>query len=388
MKKHIAVALILAASSAVASAQSSVTLYGIIDVGILYVNNANGAKQWSEFPAGLQGNRWGLKGSEDLGGGLKAIFTVENGFFVNNGAFAQGGAEFGRQAFVGLSSRFGTVTLGRQYDSIVDYLTPMKAGGTTVGAFSDHPGDLDNTGNDYRVNNSIKYASPDFKGLSFSGLFSLGGFAGSFERNRIYSVGAGYQGGPLQLGAAYLVARNPNFSYYGNNPNSSVTGNNMSSVVAFSGYASAQALQIIGAAGGYTFGPATVQVLYTNVQFQNFAPGSALNPQGLGGKAIFNTWEGNFRVYLAPDLMVGAAYNYTRGSDATRGNAGGVTYQQLHLGVDYFLSKRTDVYAVVFGQHASGRDSTGKGAVAQVFTLSPSSTSNQIATIVSLRHKF
>ncbi|MFM0077054.1 porin [Paraburkholderia sediminicola] len=388
MKKSLAVALGLATFSGIAAAQNSVTLYGVIDVGILYVNNAKGGKQWSEAPAGLQGNRWGLKGSEDLGGGLKAIFTLENGFFVNTGALAQGGAEFGRQAFVGLSSPMGTVTLGRQYDSIVDYVVPMKAGGTTAGGYANHPGDLDNTGNDYRVNNSVKYVSPSFNGLSFSGVFSPGGVAGNFAQNRVYSVGAGYKQGPLQLGAAYLVARNPNFSYYSNNPSSSATGNNLSSVVAFSGYASAQTLQIVGAAGGYTFGTATAQILYTNVQFQNFQPGATLNPQGLRGKAIFNTWEANFNVLPRPDILVGVSYAYTRGSDVTSGNAGGVNYHQLHLGVDYFLSKRTDVYAVVFGQHASGRDSTGKAAVAQVFTLSPSSTSNQVAATISLRHKF
>lgn len=67
----------------------------------------------------LQGDRWGLIGSEDVGGGLKAIFRLEGGFNVDNGMLGQGGAEFGRKAYVGLASPVGTVTLGRQYDLLV-----------------------------------------------------------------------------------------------------------------------------------------------------------------------------------------------------------------------------------------------------------------------------
>ncbi len=70
-----------------------------------------------------QGSRWGLKGTEDLGGGLKALFQLENGFNASNGKAAQGGLMFGRQAYVGLSdNQWGSVTLGRQYDSVIDYL--------------------------------------------------------------------------------------------------------------------------------------------------------------------------------------------------------------------------------------------------------------------------
>ena len=72
---------------------------------------------------GLNGSRWGFKGSEDIGGGLEATFTLKNGFELNTGNLAQGGDEFGRQTFVGLSNdRYGAVTLGRQYDPIIDHV--------------------------------------------------------------------------------------------------------------------------------------------------------------------------------------------------------------------------------------------------------------------------
>jgi predicted porin len=114
--------------ASVAHAQSNVTLYGIIDTGVNYTNNvqtaktATGLKGGSQVAmieggsAGLQGSRWGLRGTEDLGGGLKSLFVLESGFYSNNGALTQGGAMFGRQAYVGLSNSIGTLTLGRQYD--------------------------------------------------------------------------------------------------------------------------------------------------------------------------------------------------------------------------------------------------------------------------------
>ena len=121
MKKTLMVAALTGVFATAAHAQSSVTLYGLIDAGITYTNNQHGHSNWQETSGSVNGSRWGLRGSEDLGGGLKAIFTLENGFSIANGTLGQKGREFGRQAFVGLASdQFGAVTLGRQYDSMVD----------------------------------------------------------------------------------------------------------------------------------------------------------------------------------------------------------------------------------------------------------------------------
>ena len=120
------------------------TLYGIIDEGLLFNNNAGGKHLYSMASGVMQGSRFGLRGTEDLGGGLKAIFTLENGFDVNSGKLGQGGLMFGRQAYVGLSSQYGTVTLGRQYDSVVDFVGPLEAGDQWGGYIAAHPGDLDN----------------------------------------------------------------------------------------------------------------------------------------------------------------------------------------------------------------------------------------------------
>src|ERR1700688_50443 len=127
-----------------AHAQNSVTLYGVIDEGFDYTNNVNGKKDYELQSGYAQGSRWGLKGAEDLGGGVKALFQLENGFDVNSGNLNQGGRMFGRQAYVGLSSaKLGTVTLGRQYDSVVDYLAPLTANGNWAGYLMSHPLDND-----------------------------------------------------------------------------------------------------------------------------------------------------------------------------------------------------------------------------------------------------
>jgi len=115
MKKSLLALAALGAFASAAHAQSSVTLYGIIDAGLTYVNNVQGNSLWAMQSGILQGSRWGLKGSEDLGGGLKTVFQLENGYNVFSGKLGQGGLDFGRQAYVGLSSTsFGTVTVGRQ----------------------------------------------------------------------------------------------------------------------------------------------------------------------------------------------------------------------------------------------------------------------------------
>ena len=193
-----------------AHAQNSVTLYGVIDEGFDYTNNVNGKKDYELQSGYAQGSRWGLKGAEDLGGGVKAIFTLENGFNVNNGRLGQGGLEFGRQAFVGLSdATYGTVTLGRQYDSVVDFLAQTTANGNWAGYLFAHPYDNDNTDNSFRVNNTVKYTSPTWAGFQFGGMYGFSNVAGGFANNRLMSVGAQYTYGGLLIAAAYLNSDNP-----------------------------------------------------------------------------------------------------------------------------------------------------------------------------------
>ncbi|GAB5099016.1 porin [Caballeronia sp. LP006] len=392
MKKSLLALAALGTFAGAAHAQSSVTLYGIIDAGFLYSNNSAGQKLYALNSGNVQGSRWGLRGTEDLGGGLKALFVLENGFNVFNGALGQGGDEFGRQAYVGLSTaQYGTVTLGRQYDSVVDFTGAFEVGSQWATYFGAHPGDLDNMNNSLRVNNSVKFTSANYAGFTFGGLYSLGGNAGQFNRNQIWSAGLGYSQGPLQLGAAYLNVKDPNYSFFGNNTTSRTaatagTASNFPNSRVISGFASAHTQQVISAGGAYTFGAATVGATYSNTQFKDVGreAGAGLNPAAYtGGSGKFHNAELNFKYQLTPALLLGVAYDYTKGYGLADAK-----YHQGMLGADYFLSKRTDVYIDGVYQHATGTDSTQRAAVASINGLSPSSTSNQVAALVGIRHKF
>lgn len=148
-------------------AQSSVTIYGILDQGINYVNNAQtidaskirtGKSQYSTSSTVMAGNRLGFRGMEDLGSGYKAIFTLETGFDLNTGKLQEGGTFLGRQVFVGISGPLGSVTLGRQYDSVVDFMLPVSGASAAIfggGTYTAHGNDIDNFVDTYRTNKAI-----------------------------------------------------------------------------------------------------------------------------------------------------------------------------------------------------------------------------------------
>src|SRR5690606_19167148 len=180
MKKALQSILLLGAATGVAQAATSVTLYGLVDGGIGYTKTKiteratdySGARWTENRNVGmvngiLNGNRWGLKGTEDLGNGTSAIFQLESGFDLGTGASKQGGRLFGRKAIIGLTGdSWGTLTLGRQYnvaDDVVSGIDPFGTGvlqaGVTDGAFGDSVS--------ARMDNSLKYMSPDFGGFKF-----------------------------------------------------------------------------------------------------------------------------------------------------------------------------------------------------------------------------
>ena len=108
---------LLALASPLAHAQSSVTLYGIIDAGVTYFSNLNGHSAFVANDGSIQSNRWGLRGIEDIGGGSRIIFDLENGFNLYSGTMVQSGVLFSRQAWLGIDNpRYGRFTLGKQYD--------------------------------------------------------------------------------------------------------------------------------------------------------------------------------------------------------------------------------------------------------------------------------
>lgn len=377
MKKTLLVGALTGAFATMAHAQSSVTLYGLIDAGITYVNNSQGHKLWQETSGAINGSRWGLRGAEDLGGGLKAIFTLENGFNINNGTLGQQGREFGRQAFVGLSSdQFGSVTLGRQYDDVVQYLGPLSLTGTQYGGtFFAHPFDNDNLDNSFRVNNSVHYQSANYAGFKLGAMYGFSNSTG-FTNDREYSVGASYSFAGFNVAAAYLQL---------NNALNSTTASGAVTDTPFT----AQRQRIWGAGLNYTFGPATAGFVFTQTRLfgatsiAGAGPSSAVPNLTFAPSSLrFNNFELNARYALTPALSLAAEYTFTdgkfNGAEPKWGTAG--------LLADYYLSKRTDVY--LQGEYQHVMNSGGGIFNAEINGLRTSTNSNQVAVTAGLRHRF
>lgn len=165
-------AALLAATTGLAYGQSSVTLYGIIDTGVSYYNNATnhgGASVGMPFLTGEVPSRWGLKGVEDLGGGFKTFFVLENGFQPNSGALNYGGRLFGRQANVGVSSNYGSLTFGRQMNMTMYALSNADIIGPSIHSLSNLDPYLPNA----RSDNAVGYMGK-FHGVTVGGTYSFG----------------------------------------------------------------------------------------------------------------------------------------------------------------------------------------------------------------------
>ncbi|MDR8730105.1 porin [Burkholderia pseudomultivorans] len=390
MKKNLVALTAMSVLFPPAHAQSSVTLFGVVDDALTINTNAKGARQTSLTSGAMGSPRWGLKGTEDLGGGLKSLFWIEGGFSTNTGALGQGGDLFGRQAKVGLThDAWGTLTLGRQYSAGYQLIGPMTSGGSFAfsgAGFGTHPADLDNLDSTYRVNNAIIYRTPQIRGFTGMAMYSMGGIAGAAGERQIWALGAQYLSGPVTLGMGYQQSDRPNFSVNGVNPSASSTGLNMTSPVN-QGYASAGVQKTFAAGASYNFGKGTVAAIFSNSRYMHLGStavaGLPAVAAGYTGTASFNIGELNARYYVSPVLMLGAAYAYTRASGVNS-----ATYQQVNAVVDYFFSKRTDIYAGGVFQRASGTNSLGEKAVAAINGATASSSNRQLVAVIGIGHRF
>jgi GBP family porin len=383
MEKVLVAAALMGIISSTTHAQSSVVLYGLIDAGITYTNNQAGHPAVQETSGNINGSRWGLRGTEDLGGGLNAIFSVETGFNINNSTLAQNSRMFGRQALVGLSSsQYGALTFGRQYDSVVDFLAPLALTGTWAGGtYFTHPFDNDNLDNSIRINNSAKYTKTIDGGLKFGALYGFSNST-SFANNRAYSFGASYNYGGLNVAAGYLQF---------NNDLSSLALTAAGSGAETGTYAFAAGSQkTFGGGINYTFGPATAGFVYSQTSLDDADGGSVSAGQsgkasGLafhGNSARFQNFEGNIRYSFTPAIAVAGAYTYTRSNFG-----GGVrpNFNQFSLYADYAFTKRTDLFLVSEYQHVSSNPEV----TAYLNGLSAASSSqSQVAVTAGIRHRF
>lgn len=212
-------AAVLCGVACSAHAQSSVTLYGMVDITMDISNQGNGTLA-RLISGGVAGSRFGLAGVEDLGNGYKAIFKLENGFASNSGVIQQGGALFGRQAWVGLQGPQGALTFGRQYAPEFLAVSEYDAFYASLGgSFWNIDRTLPNGTVQStlmtdiitsRTNNSVVYASPSIRGLSVGLMVGMGGVPGSVSSGSTLSGALNYGYGPITLHGGYLHMKDAN----------------------------------------------------------------------------------------------------------------------------------------------------------------------------------
>jgi predicted porin len=381
----------IAAATSTAHAQSSVTLYGIIDAGISYVSNSAtpaGHASLVKYADGVaSGSRWGVRGTEDLGGGLKALFVLENGFSSADGSIGQGGALFGRQAYVGVSKNgIGTLAFGRQYSFSTDYLGANYTTGsqTPAGNYGWHINDVDQLSAS-RINNAVKFSSANISGLTFGAMYGFSNRAGAFAgtptvtaggasqqgASSAYSFGANYAQGPFGIGAAYTNIRYPN----GATPPFSVSIANVNT-------GGLRDLETYGIGARVAIGAGLVWGNWTHTTFEPLT----------GASSRLNNYEIGGRYGFTPALAAGLGYTFSDLDDRFSGK-----WHQVTGALDYALSKRTDVYLLAVYQIASGSNTVAGrdvpvqaqiGTVPAMLGTSGAGANNQVATRVGLRHRF
>lgn len=323
MKKTLLAAALMAGFAGIAHAETSVTLYGIIDGGIGYdrVKYDNGDKETrTGLIDGIQyGNRWGLKGSEDLGNGLRANFVLESGFSLATGHQAQGGRLFGRQATLGLAGdSWGQLDFGRQTNISSKYYMDVHGnawGGTGSGAaFS--------STDTVRLDNMVMYQTPNFSGFQAGVGYSFNANGAQAPKlsnltdtnNKALTVGARYKNGPIGAALTYENFRAVDIANVGRMKNQSAW--NLS--------------------GSYDF-----EVVAVSLAFGQEYDGQ------YGSFYSKNFDSNNYAVSLAAPVGAGklsGGYSLSQPRKEAK-DAGLVKQHAFSLAYVHPLSKRTDVYA-------------------------------------------
>ncbi|WGS43309.1 porin [Burkholderia sp. JSH-S8] len=323
-------------------AQSSVTLYGSLDAGIQYRSKADGKRSAVNLQNyGNLPTLFGLTGKEDLGGGLAAIFKLEQSFNLNDGTSTVPGSAFYRNAYVGLSGSFGTVTAGRQTTVLFD--DTLEFDPFYYAAYSGQSQLIPITDN--YVSSSIKYQSPLLAGVTMKALVATGGVAGNFRSGRVLELGALYRGTALSASA---VLRETNGSAANGTPDTS---------------ALKRTIGVLDAA--YRMGPATI-LAGVERQTGDLAPSKTV------------VWGGG-RFQASPAIALGLGVYQTLSSDPSTGHP-----TLFVAGATYSLSKRTSAYLNV----GYSKNSTHSSQTVYEYDSTPLNGANQVGVMLGMSHSF
>jgi len=361
MKKSLLALAVLGAFAGAASAQSSVTVYGIVDLGFAHVDDGSAAGSKNGIDSGGQSaSRIGFKGTEDLGNGLKALFQLEATIAADTGAafntataatsgpnngLSNNSGGFNRFATVGLqSAAFGTVLLGRQTSVIkdaYDQIDPFGDGGT-VGAISSIFFNGALAGDFGRISNSVKYTSNSFSGFKANAAYGFGETVGDTGANSNYGLGLGYANGPLNVQFAYHNQDRTNAALV-------QTGENK--------------LMLLGAT--YDFGVVKLHGAYADTKLE--AP--------IGTEVKFRNYMIGASAPIGPGTLFAS---YSANDNRTVGDSDA---QKFAISYSYDLSKRTNLYT------GYSRTSNDNGSRIGLGGTAPLGETASIFN-VGIRHKF
>lgn len=347
-------AVSLCACMGTAHAKSGVTLYGVTDAGIEYLDNvpsaSGGARQVRMTSGNMSTSRWGIRGTEDLGNGVRATFHLESGMLVDTGAQGNRTRLFDRSAYVGLGNRYGNVTLGRQTTPMFDTARRFDPMG-----FSPRYGLVRNdailAG---RADNAVKYAGT-FGSLTASALYSFGRTGGgerpgNHKVDRNWGASLAYGAGALSVGAAYD-------EFQGTSAPSADRRDRRALVGAH-----------------YAVGPARIFVGYRWYRGDiGILPANRANLY----------WAG-VRYNVKPALTLAGAVYYT---DTRNANADPLMFV---ASADYALSRRTDIYLNVGHARNRGPSQLGLNGYHAGRGKSPHVVpgKGQTGVVMGVRHRF
>ncbi|MFM0596489.1 MULTISPECIES: porin [Paraburkholderia] len=352
-----------------ASSSSSVTLYGIIDTGVEFLNNASATKGQTHdvtrlTSGNLSGSRWGLTGTEDLGGGAKTFFRLESGFNVDSGALLQGGREFGRLAYVGLSdTTYGSLSLGRQGGLFLDWMSLYNPLGNAVYAIK-----MQDPAFSDRLDNTVRYEH-HFGPVTALVQYSLGYDnvtygaqpAGDTRNARVIEAGLRYKSGPLSAAIAYDQKNGGSTS-----PTAAHTtkaGGYEGNVDRRIGVGVRYALASTDLFGGYRY----LNSKAIHLSTLSTGPVEATSLYWLGA-----TYHASAALNLSSTAMYQNFYGTSRDP------------WSFQVDADYFLSKRTDLYLNL--AYALNRNGSNLGL--NGFGTDVVAGKNQVGLMAGIRHTF
>lgn len=348
LKEKFIIICILSGAAVSAHAQGSVTLYGLLDSGILYQSNSqnNKGKSFAALDGGSGPSFWGIEGKEELGGGYRAIFRLESGISTVNGGFGNSsGAFFGRDAWVGMETPYGTVHFGSEISAFYFAVALNDPKNVDFFASSTIPFVAAGFGAAGFVTNEISYQSPTIAGLRWRFDYGFGNVAGNFSAGSQISTMLNYAKGPLSATLGYYSSKD------------ATTG--MST------------LRGETASVGYALGPVTARIMFD--KYRNVSTNAPLSN--------VNVYAGGLDWQMTPaTTLVAAVYSsQDQNVDANKS-------MLYRIEAVYSLSARTAVYGQVGLVHNDGAMNTFLALNAPSTFSAPKGTT--VGVNIGIRHFF